>query len=131
MTWTLSGQILGVSERLAWESCSHAYGHSTDLGHALGGATMIRYLTCVDRALLVMLIAFVVAALGGCETPISRQAWVRDGAIDADLKRDTYECRREATYVNWRRINWRWSDTDADSKLYRLCMEARGWTRAE
>jgi len=80
LTWTLSGQILGVSERLAWESCSHAYGHSTDLGHALGGATMIRYLTWVDRALLVMLIAFVVAALGGCETPISRQAWVRDGA---------------------------------------------------
>ncbi len=131
MTWTLSGQILGVSERLAWESCSHAYGHSTDLGHALGGATMIRYLTWVDRALLVMLIAFVVAALGGCETPISRQAWVRDGANDADLKRDTYECRRDTTFVDRQHVNWQWLHTDADRKLYRLCMEARGWTRAE
>jgi len=96
-----------------------------------GGATMIRYLTCVDRALLVMLIAFVVAALGGCETPISRQAWVRDGAIDADLKRDTYECRRDTTFVDRQHVNWQWLHTDADRKLYRLCMEARGWTRAE
>jgi len=92
---------------------------------------MIRYLTWIDCAFLVMLIAVVVAALAGCQTPISRQVWVRDGANNADVKRDTYECRREATFVNWRRMNWRWSDPDADSNLYRLCMEARGWTRAE
>jgi len=92
---------------------------------------MIRYLTWVDRAFLVMLIAFVVAALSGCETPISRQAWVRDGANDADLKRDTYECRRDTTFVDRQHVNWQWLHTDADRKLYRLCMEARGWTRAE
>ena len=91
---------------------------------------MIRYLTSADRFLLI-LIAFVVAGLGGCQTPISRQVWVRDSASETDLKRDTYECRRDATFTNWRRMNWRWSDPDPDRNLYRLCMEARGWTRAD
>src|SRR2546425_13096870 len=91
---------------------------------------MIRYLTWVDRAFLVMLIAFVVAALGGCETPISRQAWVRDGANDADLKRDTYECRRDTTFVDRQHVNWQWLHTDADRKLYR-CAWRRGAGRAQ
>jgi hypothetical protein len=40
-----------------------------------------------------------IAALAGCGTPISQMQFTQDGVTDAQYKRDTYECERDARAV--------------------------------
>jgi hypothetical protein len=74
-----------------------------------------------------------------CYLPDVPPAWDKPGAADANLKRDRYECSQESrvgpvapsdeTRVFFYGTN-KLAQSEAN-RLYRLCMEARGWTAVE
>jgi hypothetical protein len=74
----------------------------------------------------------------GCASD-APSAWEKPGAAEEHLKRDRYECSQESrvgsgvpsdeTRVFFYGTN-KLAQTEAN-RLYRLCMEARGWTAAE
>ncbi len=76
------------------------------------------------------------AMLLGCAT-----TWDKPGAKSGEWERDTYECRREATYVGTSTgsayrvgssvIVSQNRSTDVDYSLYYGCLRARGWERVD
>ncbi len=76
--------------------------------------------------------------LTSCATGVSSQ-WQKVGASEMDLKRDKYECSQQSrvgsvagtdeTRVFFYGQN-KLAQTEAN-RLYRMCMEARGWSDIE
>jgi hypothetical protein len=76
-------------------------------------------------------------AVAGC-APGGPAAWHRAGASDMDLKQDRYACSQEArvgdvTGTDEDRVFFygqnKLAQTEAN-RLFRMCMEARGWSAA-
>jgi len=67
-------------------------------------------------------------ALAGCVTPITPIVWMKDGMTEEALRRDRYECIREATYpATFGTGGIITTRLRVDEALYRLCMQARGY----
>lgn len=86
------------------------------------------------RLLILSLIVLVAACVAGAPAN-----WVKPGSADADFKRDQYQCSQESrvgsvapsdeTRVFFYGMN-KLAQTESN-RLYRLCMESRGWSAAE
>ncbi len=83
--------------------------------------------------------AFIVLVLlAGCAAG-APAAWLKTGASEADLKRDTYACTQESRVgtvapTEEKRIFFHGDNKlaqDEANRLYRACMESRGWSVVE
>ena len=90
----------------------------------------------VDARLRILGMA-VVLVVSGCASG-APSAWQKAGASDMDLKKDRYACSQESrvgdvTGTDEDRVFFygqnKLAQTEAN-RLFRMCMEARGWTAA-
>jgi uncharacterized protein YbjT (DUF2867 family) len=93
--------------------------------------------SCTANSLLFLVLISVVL-FTGCATGIPA-SWQKLGASETDLKRDKYECSQEArvgpvTGTDETRVFFYGQNKLAQveaNRLYRMCMEARGWSAIE
>jgi outer membrane lipoprotein-sorting protein len=83
-------------------------------------------------------VVILASLLIGCATGTAL-TWQKVGASEADLKKDKYECSQESrvggvTATDETRVFFygqnKLSQVEAN-RLFRMCMEARGWATAE
>lgn len=79
---------------------------------------------------LAVLLLLGLIGLSSCAPGLGR--WTKPGIGQAELDRDTYECRREATYSSvGGAYTATWTHRLVDLDLYALCMRARGYQRTK
>lgn len=104
----------------------------------LGGGPTLEVLPSRAANSLFPLALISVFLLTGCVTGVPL-AWQKPGSTEMDLKRDKYECSQESrvgsvmgtdeTRVFFYGQN-KLAQTEAN-RLFRMCMEARGWSAVE
>ena len=77
----------------------------------------------------ILLMLAVVMLLGGCAT--TPKVWTKQGATQEEFKQDNNECARQS------RASWSGGESDEfgrasaklqANKLYKMCMESKGYT---
>lgn len=88
----------------------------TAFGVAFEARAVIVTLRRVGAALVVCVLS------AACLRPLA-EGWARPGVTPETLRRDIYECRRESTFAD---VN----GPTVERRLFRMCMESRGYTRS-